>query len=169
MGTHPIFESDFDCLTEHSNGLERGIRHTKRKMGKWGCLLDKVQRTVCCASSLPKSDKLGGRPQGSDTVPFICAAPIDTTEIATDDDSVFGSTKDYYEPPRDSRHDENRRRFERDVHMRKLSLKISQSGGFRGPKKSTSEACLNMMNEKSDYVHLGNVIEHSPVDLRKFS
>jgi len=20
MGTHPIFESDFDCLTEHKNG-----------------------------------------------------------------------------------------------------------------------------------------------------
>jgi len=23
MGTHPIFESDFDCLTEHINGTLR--------------------------------------------------------------------------------------------------------------------------------------------------
>jgi len=26
MGTHPIFESDFDCLTEMLNGLRRALR-----------------------------------------------------------------------------------------------------------------------------------------------
>merc|ERR1711892_182998 len=41
MGTHPIFESDFDCLTEHSNGLERGNRNTKRKWANGAASLTK--------------------------------------------------------------------------------------------------------------------------------
>jgi len=32
MGTHPIFESDFDCLTEKIVIKEIGINHQKRKL-----------------------------------------------------------------------------------------------------------------------------------------
>merc|ERR1711892_46101 len=35
MGTHPIFESDFDCLTECSNGvaLSKSLLHRARETG----------------------------------------------------------------------------------------------------------------------------------------
>jgi len=33
MGTHPIFESDFDCLTEHSSGLTVVTVEDGQKMG----------------------------------------------------------------------------------------------------------------------------------------
>merc|ERR1712137_592948 len=31
MGTHPIFESDFDCLTENENHNEKGNTNTTRE------------------------------------------------------------------------------------------------------------------------------------------
>merc|ERR1711939_122762 len=35
MGTHPIFESDFDCLTEMLSLLQEGFDWLNKYMGRW--------------------------------------------------------------------------------------------------------------------------------------
>jgi len=126
---------------------------------KWGSLLDTLQRTVCCASSLPHPGTKKPHQSSESNKPLI-PAPRPPSSITDSFDNVFDSVNESevdYAPPRDSKLDENYRRFERSVHIRKMSQKMSQSGGFRGPKKSTSE--YNLPQIPDDYVPLRFVTE----------
>merc|ERR1712212_1405128 len=62
MGTHPIFESDFDCLTDKSNmGKPRGIRtarkmRNRRRVQRWA---DKDYKKANLGTAL-KANPFGG-------------------------------------------------------------------------------------------------------------
>merc|ERR1712130_173919 len=51
MGTHPIFESDFDCLTEtsDSNGMSFQLAHVAAELIGENDLLKRVFFASCCA------------------------------------------------------------------------------------------------------------------------
>merc|ERR1712227_162952 len=50
MGTHPIFESDFDCLTECRESLVKGSKLRQKKSGK---LFRNFRRTHGTVLSVP--------------------------------------------------------------------------------------------------------------------
>merc|ERR1711917_31200 len=57
MGTHPIFESDFDCLTEKKS-LSKKCRNLKKNMKLTRLLMTKLKTEKKCTSSDGKDSPL---------------------------------------------------------------------------------------------------------------
>jgi len=178
MGTHPIFESDFDCLTDiYVGGMER------------------IKRLLCCAHGMkcpPKQDidqfrtlpeEDGIQRTSSSTVLIRIKDQNDNFSFGQEnnrsntpsergsnfeselDDNVFESqpSVDYIVPT--TQNDRGRMIFEREYHKRKISKK-----SFRGPKGSVSMTDIPNQIDEEDvpYIKLSKISDdESPVDFNQ--